>query len=183
MNLAIEKSAGRQNYCLCLKAYAHLRDGTDDAVTCQNQVVHRLLEQPQAGLIFQPPPHRGPVQHAVGLSPRGSHRRPFARIQDAELNAGLVGSQGHGAAERIDLLDEVALADAADRRVATHLPQRLDVVGQQQGAATHARCGECGFRAGMAAADDDDIEVLRMEHRGCDRRVLTGGQLGLLPEF
>ena len=60
----------------------------------------------------------------------------------------------------VDLFDQVALADAADRGVAAHLPQRLDVVGQQQGLAAHARGGERGLGAGMAAADDDDIEFL-----------------------
>ena len=42
------------------------------------------------------------------------------------MDAGLVGRRGHRAAERVDLLDEVALADAADRRVAAHLAERLD---------------------------------------------------------
>ena len=37
----------------------------------------------------------------------------------------------HGAAERIDLLDQVPLADAADGRIAAHLPERLDVVREQ----------------------------------------------------
>jgi hypothetical protein len=38
----------------------------------------------------------------------------------------------HRAAQRVDLLDQMALADAADRRVAAHLAERLDVVRQQQ---------------------------------------------------
>ena len=44
----------------------------------------------------------------------------------------LVGGDRHRTAQRVDLLDEVSLADAADRRVARHLPERLDVVGEQQ---------------------------------------------------
>jgi hypothetical protein len=61
-------------------------------------------------------------------------------------------------AAAIDLLDEVALADAADRGVAAHLPQRLDVVREQQRGTAHARRGERGLGAGVAAADDDDVE-------------------------
>ena len=34
------------------------------------------------------------------------------------------------AAERVDLFDEMPLADTADRRIARHLTQRLDIVGQ-----------------------------------------------------
>jgi hypothetical protein len=43
--------------------------------------------------------------------------------------------------------------------VAAHLPQRLDVVRQQQRGAAHARGGQGSLGAGMAAADDDDVEL------------------------
>jgi hypothetical protein len=66
------------------------------------------------------------------------------------------------AAERVDLLDQVALADAADGRVAGHLPQRLDALRHQQRACAHARRGQRGLGAGMAPADDDDIVLERI---------------------
>ena len=72
------------------------------------------------------------VEHAIGLRARRAHGRALARVEDAELDAGLVGGDRHRAAQRVDLLDQVALADAADRRVARHLPERLDVVREQQ---------------------------------------------------
>ena len=68
-----------------------------------------------------------------------------------------IGRARHGAAERVDLLDQMTLADAADRGVAAHLPQRLDVVREQQRARPLAR-GQRGLGAGMAAADDDYIK-------------------------
>ena len=77
---------------------------------------------------------------------------------------GLVGGDRHRAAERVDLLDEVPLADAADRRVAGHLAERLDAVRQQQRLAAHPRGGERRLGAGVAAADDDDVETLREFH-------------------
>jgi hypothetical protein len=52
----------------------------------------------------------------------------------------------------------VALANAADGRIAGHLAQRLDAVGEQQGAAAHACRSQRGFRAGMAASHHDDVE-------------------------
>ena len=61
------------------------------------------------------------VQLPVGLRARGAHRRSLAGIQGAELDAGAVGRQRHRAAQRIDLLDQMALADAADGRIAAHL--------------------------------------------------------------
>ncbi len=54
----------------------------------------------------------------------------------------------------------MALADTADGRVAGHLPQGIDVVGQQQGAGAHARTGQGGLGTPVAAAYDNDIELL-----------------------
>jgi hypothetical protein len=61
------------------------------------------------------------IQHAVGLGAGGPDRRTLARIEDAELDAGLVRGEGHGATQGVHLLDQVALADAADGRIAGHL--------------------------------------------------------------
>src|SRR6267378_2298592 len=80
-------------------------------------------------------------------------------IQRPELNPGLVGSQGHGTPQSVDFLDEVAFADAADRGIARHLPQRLDAVGQQEGAGTHAGSSKRGLGASVAATDHDDVEL------------------------
>ena len=58
----------------------------------------------------------------------------------------------------------MTLADATNGRVATHLPQGLDVVAEQQSLATHAGRREGSFGAGMATADNDDIKFLWIEH-------------------
>jgi hypothetical protein len=58
----------------------------------------------------------------------------------------------------------VPLADTADRGVAAHLAQRLDVVGEQQGAGTHARGSQRSLGAGVATADDDHIEFFGIQH-------------------
>ena len=71
----------------------------------------------------------------------------------------MIGALRHHAAERIDLLDQVSLADAAYRRVAAHLPQRLDVVREQQRARAETRGGKRGFGAGMAATDHDHVKM------------------------
>ena len=48
-------------------------------------------------------------------------------------------------------------ADAANGGVARHLPERFDVVGEQQRVRAHARGSQRGFCAGVSAADDDDV--------------------------
>jgi hypothetical protein len=52
----------------------------------------------------------------------------------------------------------VALADAADGRVATHLPERFDVVREHQRRAAHPRGSQRRFRAGMASTNYDDVK-------------------------
>ena len=80
-------------------------------------------------------------------------------------DAGFVGGRGHRTAERIHLLHQVTFADAADRRVAAHLPQRLDVVAEQQRGAAHACGGQRRFGAGMATTHHDHVELFRVLHR------------------
>ncbi len=169
VDLAVQERAGRQHDGAPAERDARLRDRAGHAVGAvhrlDHQVVHGLLEQPQVGLILQPMPNRGLVENAICLRARGAHRRPLGPVEDAELNPRFVRRSRHRPAQRIDLLHQMALADPADRRVAAHLPQRLDVVCQQQRRAAHARRGQCGLGAGMAAADHDDVEFLGVDHR------------------
>jgi hypothetical protein len=165
MDEAGKEGAGGQHHGFGLEVQAELGDGAGDAVAGNGKVVDGRLEQRQVGLILQPAADRRLVQHAVGLGARGAHRRALAGIEDAELDAGLVGGRSHGAAEGIDFLDQMPLADAANGRVAGHRPQRLDVVRQQQRAASRARRGECRLGAGMAATDNDYVITRGEQHR------------------
>src|SRR5262249_38247972 len=130
------KSAGRQHNGAGRESEADLGHDARDAIAVEQEIVHALLEDVQSRLILQATAYRSPVQHAVGLRARGPYRRPLARIEHAKLDSRLVRRSGHYAAERVDFLDEVALAYPTDRRVAGHLPQGLDTVSQQQGATT-----------------------------------------------
>jgi hypothetical protein len=57
-------------------------------------------------------------------------------------------------------------ADAANRRVTTHLTQRLDVVRQQERGAAEPSRGQCRLGAGVAATDHNDVEDLGEPHGG-----------------
>jgi hypothetical protein len=150
----------RQNHGRGFQAESHLGDHAGHAIAVQGQIVDRLLENRKAGLRFQVAPDRGLVQRAIRLAAGRAHCRTFRRVQRAPLDAGAIGCAGHDAAQRVDLLDQMAFADAADRRVATHLAERFDVVRQQQRARAEA-CGREGcFRAGVTATNDNDIVAL-----------------------
>ena len=139
MDLAVEERARCQHNRAGAESNPHLRNSTDDAVALDHQVIHRLLKQPQIWLILEPMPDRLLIEQTVGLCARRTNSRPFRRIENAELDPALVRCGRHGAAERVDFLNQMTLADPADGRVAAHLTERLDVVRQQERGVTHAR--------------------------------------------
>ena len=80
------------------------------------------------------------------------------------MNSGRVGRERHRAAQRVDLADQVPLADTADRLIAAHLSESFDIVRDQQGTLSHARRRERRFGARMTAADHDHFEFIRETH-------------------
>ena len=166
MDLAVQKRAGGQHHRARSEANTNLRHSAHHAITFDHQVVHGLLKKPQFGLVFQAFADGGFVQNAVSLGAGGAHGRAFGSVEDAKLNARLIGGQGHGAAHGVNLFDQMALANAADRRVATHLAQGFNVVRQQQRCAAHARRGQGGLGPGVSAADHNHVKGLGVEHLG-----------------
>ena len=130
------------------------------------QIIHRLLEDGEIGLILQPRADRLFVEHAVGLGAGGLHRTALGIIENAKLDARFVGGNRHRAAQCINLFDQVTLADPADGRVAAHRAQGFNIVGEQQSFCAHARRAECRFGTRMPAADDYHVEVVGVGEMG-----------------
>ena len=155
VDLAVEERADRQHDGLGRDAHAGLRDDAAHSRAVEQQAVDVLLQQREIRLGIEQLADGALVERAIGLGARRAHGRALAAVQGAEVDAGAIDRARHGAAERVDLLGQMALADAADGRVAAHLAQRFDVLRQQQRAHAHAGRGERGLGAGVAAADDD----------------------------
>ena len=66
----------------------------------------------------KPPVASGGWQPWADLLARAAHGRPLASVQDTELDTSRIRDAAHEPVQRIDLADEVALADAANGRVA-----------------------------------------------------------------
>ena len=110
------------------------------------------------------------IKLAIGLGAGALHRRAFAPVQHAELDAGEVGDLAHEAVEGVDLAHQVALAEAADGRIAGHFADRSEAVGDQRRARAHAGSSRRGLAAGMAAADHDHVVgvgIPRFVHGAC----------------
>src|SRR6202007_2476970 len=91
----------------------------------------------------------------IDLRPRPADGCALRAVEQAELDPGRVGEPAHHPVQGVDLPHEVALAQAADRRVAAHLADGLELVGQQQGARAEAGRRGCLFTARVAAAPND----------------------------
>ena len=101
--------------------------------------------------------HRGCVELPVGLGARSADRRTLAPIEHAELDSALVGDPTHQAVERIDLADQMALAEPADRRIAGHRADSREPMRDQCRARAQARRRGRSLAAGVPAADHNDI--------------------------
>ena len=164
MHEAVQERTRGQNDRPAEEPDAQLRGRADDPVAFHDQVIDGLLEDRQVGLILEAATDRLPIEHPVCLRARGTHSRSLARVQDAELDAGLVRCFGHRPAQRVDLLDQMPLADAPDGRIARHLAECLHAVGQQQRARTHARGGKRRLGASVPATDHDYFEHVWIVH-------------------
>ena len=170
MDLAGQEGAGGQHHGRGMEAQPGLGDGATHRIAVDDQVIDRGLEHGEVGLRLDHLADRHAVQVAVGLAAGGTHGRALGGIERAPLDAGPVSGLGHRPAQGVDFLDQVALADATDGRVAAHRADGFHVVAEQQGAHTGARRGQGGFGAGMATADDDDVV---MEERVTHGRAQT----------
>ena len=92
------------------------------------------------------------------------HRGSARSIQEAELNADGVGNFAHDAAERVDFADEMSLGNAADRRIARHLRDQVDVEGVEGSLQSHTRGSHRCFAPGMSGADYDYVELFGELH-------------------
>ena len=103
--------------------------------------------------------HGRRIELAIGLGARPAHRRAFAAIEHAELDAPSIGHAAHQPIERIDLAHQMPLAQPADRRIARHGADGGEAVRDQRRSRAHARGGGRSLAAGMAATNHNHIEA------------------------
>ncbi len=162
--------------------------GGDDPGYPPGLVDHEILGTPcperKVRLLRQQCLHRLAIELAIRLGARPADGGAFAAVENTKLDAGAIDGMAHHPIERVDLAHQMALGQATDRRVARHLADGLDAMGEEKGACAKARGRGRSFAAGMPAANDDDIEIA---HAGQSRQValcckamvpFLGGQSG-----
>ena len=106
--------------------------------------------------------HRGhnrlSITMAVGLTAGRMYGGALASAQGAELNTRGVGHDSHQATKGVELLDHLALAQAADGRIAAHLAKEPAGEGQELDLRAQARRRQGRFDASVAAPHHDKID-------------------------
>ena len=117
-----------------------------------------ILHQTQVLLLLERVLHIGAVFDAVGLRAQRVHGRALAAVEHTVLNAGRVRGAGHLAAQRVDLAHQMALGRAADRGVAGHVADRIQIDGKAGRMHTQPGGGKRGLDARVARADHDNVK-------------------------
>ncbi len=106
-----------------------------------DQVLDRGLDHFEARRGLDRRLHGLAVELAVGLGAGALHGRALAAVEHAELDAGLVGDPAHQPVKRIDLAHQMALAEPANGRIAGHLADGGEAMGDQRRVGAEARGG------------------------------------------
>jgi hypothetical protein len=134
-----EKGPGRDDDRARVVPHADLILDAGDAASVEQEARRLTLPDLQARLALHRLLHRGPISGAVALGAGRAHGGAARGVERLELDRGAVGGASHLTAERVDLADQMPLRGAADGGVARHLADRVEVHGEQQRAASHAR--------------------------------------------
>ena len=97
------------------------------------------------------------------MGPQGVDRRALASVEHPVLDAGPVCSPAHLAAQGIQLPDQVALAGAADGRVAGHIAHSVQVDGENNGLQAHPGRCQGRFNACVTCTYDGYIKFSRQK--------------------
>ena len=133
-------------------------------IVFHDQICHLRLLDLQIRLRLQYLSHLEAVSLLVALRARRPYGRAARSVQQTELDADRIRDLAHDSAKSIHLADQMSLGDAANRRVARHLRDEIDVQRVERGLQSHACGGHGGLASGMASADDDYIELFRERH-------------------
>jgi hypothetical protein len=101
--------------------------------------------------------HAELVGFLIALGAGGLDSRAFAGVEDTELDSGGIGANAHFSAEGVYFANDMAFGLAADRGVATHLGDSVEVSGEEEDVGSHAGGGESGFDSGVSGSTDEDI--------------------------
>ena len=114
----------------------------------------------QVRLLLQNLAHAYAIPLLIHLRARRPNGRAATGIQQAELDTDRIRHLAHYATQGIDLPHEVPLGDAANRGIARHLRDEIEIHRHHGGLQAQPGAGARSLAAGMAGADHHDVVIL-----------------------
>ncbi len=164
VNLAVQERARRDDYRLRPQSSRVLQFNSADSICNHEQIGYQTLSETKVGCRLERAPHLDSIQSSISLRTRRLDRGPTRTIQQTELNAGAIDDARHDSAERIDFSNEMSFADSADRGIAGHLSDQIQVERQERSVRAQTRSGGRSFTAGMSGANHDHIKNFVEDH-------------------
>src|SRR5579883_181746 len=115
------------------------------------------LLQIKPGLGFEGKLHCQTIGLLVALRPQCLYGWSFAGVEHANLDEGAVGIARRFATQGVDLAQEMPLGRSSHRGITGHERNTIEVHGDEQGRAAHARRRQRGFAASVPGANDDYV--------------------------
>ena len=160
MQQAAQEGAGRHDHAPRSDAAPVAERDAGDASVLDDQIRYLAFDEGQTGRGQDPAQRRFVVGRLVLLGARAANGRAPTAVEQPELDPAGVGEPAHLPAQGVDLADEMALGQAAYRRVARHPRHRVTTQRDHRGDAAHARRGQGGLAAGVPGSDHHDVEAL-----------------------
>ncbi len=160
MNEPAQEGSGRQNHGAAGQPAAIGQQNGGDSPLDDLEIQDLGLDDVEIVLLPNRFLHRKAIEFSVGLRTRSAHRWALATIEQAELNAGRIRHPAHQTIHGVDLADQMALAEAADRRIARHHADRIEAQRHQRGFGAGARGSTGRLATSMAAAHHNHIIVI-----------------------
>ncbi|MDP9790131.1 hypothetical protein J2861_004143 [Agrobacterium tumefaciens] len=158
MNETTQESAARQHNGAARNPATVFHDNRRDPIIGHFNIESITLNNRQVFNRIDFTLHRLSIKPSIGLCARPANSGTLLAIEHAELDTRRIGNAAHQTVQRIDLTDEMPLAEAANSGVTGHHANRLALVGYKGGfCAMPCSCG-CGFAARVTTTNYNDIE-------------------------
>jgi hypothetical protein len=154
-----QEGPGGENDLVCFDESAFCAKNAANYRICDLDAGDAVFDAGQIGGVSEDSGHPGGVGGFVALGAVGLDGGTFASVQDAELESGAIGVEGHLSAEGVEFEDHVRFGDAPDGGIAGHSGGGIDGEGDEGGTDAHAGGGEGCFAAGVAGTDDEDVKM------------------------
>jgi len=151
----------REHDCRCKEPPAVYRFDPPHSAALNQKIGNCSLGEFQVRLSLEQLPYRTSIETSITLGSRRPDGGALGSVEHSELNPSPIGRATHDAAECVHFAHDGTLGNPADGRIARHLANGLEVLGDEQRARAESSGKRRRFCSGVATADHDYIEAFR----------------------